>query len=160
VPVAIRSAKGADDARLAEIDQLTWSPAVSPLARPPAGSRFFEGGLEPEHVLVAEFETIVAGYVALAPPTRLSSGAHVQAIHGLAVAPAYQRRGIGRQLLEAAIEEARRRGAQRLRLRVLATNEEALRLYAAVGFEREGALRGEFRIGGRYVDDLFMAIPV
>jgi ribosomal protein S18 acetylase RimI-like enzyme len=160
VPVAIRSATRADGERLAEIDRLTWSPAVSPLARPPASSRFFERGLEPDHVLVAEIEMIVAGYVALAPPTRLSSGAHVQAIHGLAVAPAYQRRGVGRQLLHGAIEEARRRGAQRLRLRVLATNHEALRLYRAVGFEQEGILRKEFRIGDQYVDDVFMAVAL
>jgi ribosomal protein S18 acetylase RimI-like enzyme len=158
VPAATRPATKADEERLAEIDRLTWSPDSSPLIDPPVGNQFFVRGLEPEHVLVAELESVVVGYVALAPPTRLRSGAHVQAIHGLAVAPDYQRRGVARRLLSAAVEEARKRGSRRLTLRVLATNQDARSLYAAVGFEVEGVLRGEFLIDGEYVDDIFMAL--
>jgi len=40
---------------------------------------------------------------------------------------------------------------------VLSTNEAALRLYERSGFRREGTLRAEFRIEGRYVDDILMA---
>lgn len=156
---AIRPATRADDGRLGEIDRATWSPVSSPLARPPAADHpFFERGLEPRNVLVAEMEGVAVGYLALGSPTRLQSNAHVQAIHGLAVAPAYQRRGIARQLLLAAADEARRRSARRLTLRVFATNERARRLYEATGFETEGTLREEFLIDGRYVDDVLMAL--
>jgi ribosomal protein S18 acetylase RimI-like enzyme len=81
-------------------------------------------------------------------------------IQALAVAPAQQRRGVGRDLLAAAIEAATERGARRLTLRVLATNAAARRLYSSMGFEVEGVLRGEFLIDGSYVDDVLMAARV
>jgi RimJ/RimL family protein N-acetyltransferase len=40
---------------------------------------------------------------------------------------------------------------------VLGTNTAALSLYERLGFRREGIQREEFRIGGRYVDDVLMA---
>jgi ribosomal protein S18 acetylase RimI-like enzyme len=153
----IRGALRADDARLAELDRLTWSPDTSPAARPPADRAFFERGLEPENVLVAVLDGVPAGYVALGSPTRLPANEHVVAIHGLAVAPESQRQGLGRRLLAAAIEEARRRGARRISLRVLAGNQAARALYASAGFEIEGVQREEFRIGEGYVDDVLMA---
>ena len=56
----------------------------------------------------------------------------------LAVAPAARRRGIGRALLDAALEAARLSGAEVLHLEVAAGNTAALALYAAAGFERSG----------------------
>ena len=62
-----------------------------------------------------------------------------------------------RALLDAAVAEARRRGAQRLTLRVLGPNAGARRLYEAAGFVVEGTLRGEFVLDGGLVDDVLMA---
>lgn len=154
----IRRAKLVDDERLAELDRLTWSPRANPGPRPPEGRPFFVGGLEPGNVLVAEAGGTVVGYVALGAPTRLASNAHVQAIHGLAVDPVHQGRGVGRQLLQAAADQARGCGARRLTLRVLATNRLARRLYQACGFVEEGILPDEFLLDGRYVDDVLMAL--
>lgn len=98
-----------------------------------------------------------AGLVAIAAPTPLASNRHVLEICLLAVEPARQGHGIGRALVDAAIAEARARGARRLTLRVLETNSRARLLYEAAGFEVEGVLRGEFLLTGRYVDDLLMA---
>ena len=63
-------------------------------------------------------------------------------------------------LVAAAIEEARRRGARRLTLHVLATNHGARALYADCGFAVEGVRRGEFLLEGRYVDDVLMAVSL
>jgi ribosomal protein S18 acetylase RimI-like enzyme len=76
---------------------------------------------------------------------------------GLAVAPEARRRGVGSALLSAAEQHARARGARKLFLRVLSTNQSALRLYGRLGYEREGVLRDEFLINGRYTDDVLMA---
>ena len=73
------------------------------------------------------------------------------------VAPADRRRGVASALLAAAEQHARDRGARKLSLRVLSTNETAMRLYERLGFQREGTLRDEFRIDGRFVDDVLMA---
>ena len=78
-------------------------------------------------------------------------------IVGLAVAPGDRRRGVASALLAAAEQHARVRGARKLSLRVLGTNETAMRLYERLGFRREGTLRDEFRIDGRFVDDVLMA---
>src|SRR5262249_2144890 len=68
-----------------------------------------------------------------------------------------RRRGVASALLAAAEQHARARGARKLSLRVLGTNAPAMQLYEGVGFRKEGVLRDEFRIGGRYVDDVIMA---
>jgi ribosomal protein S18 acetylase RimI-like enzyme len=134
-----------------------WSPQVTPAPRSPGGRPFFHAGSRPEDVIVAVAGLEVAGYVSLRPPTALPANAHVLHVTGLAVAPAHQRRGIARTLLEAAMAEARRRGARRLTLRVLAPNAAARALYEGVGFVVEGVQRGEFLLAGAYVDDVLMA---
>lgn len=54
----------------------------------------------------------------------------------IAVHPAYQRRGLGRRLLRAAIEVAARSGADALLLEVADDNHAAHGLYASCGFMR------------------------
>jgi ribosomal protein S18 acetylase RimI-like enzyme len=159
--VTVRTATRADDAVLAELDRLTWSPAVSPGPEPPRGRPFFSGGQRVEDVLVAEDDGgRIVGYVALHRPTPLASNRHVLHVTGLAVHPAAQRRGVARTLVDAAAHEARSRGARRLTLRVLAPNTAARALYAGCGFAEEGVLRGEFLLDGAYVDDVLMALDL
>jgi ribosomal protein S18 acetylase RimI-like enzyme len=55
-------------------------------------------------------------------------------ISNVAVAEKYRRRGIARQLMLAAIDEARARSAQWIILNVRPWNEGAIRLYEALGF--------------------------
>jgi ribosomal protein S18 acetylase RimI-like enzyme len=81
-------------------------------------------------------------------------------ITGISVDPACQRRGVGQALLDAAVVEARERGARRLTLRVLAHNKAAVRLYEQSGFVVEGVLKGEFFLHGNYVDDVLMALDL
>jgi ribosomal protein S18 acetylase RimI-like enzyme len=154
--VAIRSAGPGDEARLAAIDEATWSPDVTP--GPPGRASFFRPGVEPADTLVAVTEGEVAGYVLLGHPTSLPASAHVQMVRGLAVDPACHGRGVGTALVEAAIAEAKARGARKLSLRVLGPNTAARRLYESCGFVTEGVLRGEFVLDGREVDDVLMAL--
>ena len=56
-------------------------------------------------------------------------------IHDLAVLPAYQGKGVGPALLEAAEERARRKGCCKLTLEVLDDNERARAVYRRFGFE-------------------------
>jgi ribosomal protein S18 acetylase RimI-like enzyme len=81
----------------------------------------------------------------------------VLVIGGLAVDPDRRRLGIARQLVEAAVAEARRRGARKLTLRVLGHNTAARKVYESCGFIVEGVLRAEFRVDGTDIDDVLMA---
>jgi RimJ/RimL family protein N-acetyltransferase len=103
---------------------------------------------------------VVAGYAHLGFAEPVESNAHVLMLRGLAVDLPWQGRGLGRLLVAAAVEEARARGARRLRLRVLGHNPAARRVYEACGFVVEGVLREEFRLDGRYVDDVLMAVDL
>jgi ribosomal protein S18 acetylase RimI-like enzyme len=158
--VTIRPATAADDAALRALNVATWSPDVGPGPRPAPGAPFFDERSRPDDVLVAVDGAALAGYVRLGRPTDLASNDHVVAIDGLAVDPAHRRRGVARRLLDAAIEAARARGARRLTLRVLGPNATARALYEAAGFTVEGVLRDEFRLAGRYVDDVLMALDL
>jgi ribosomal protein S18 acetylase RimI-like enzyme len=154
--LSIRTAVAADGPRLVALDRATWSEenAVAPLW--PEDTDFFERR-GPEDVLVSEEDGMVVGYTGLGRPTPLESNRHVLHVQGLTVDPGFQRRGIGRALLEAAVAEATRRGARKLGLRVLGGNAQAQALYSSCGFVVEGVLREEFWLGGRFVDDVLMA---
>jgi ribosomal protein S18 acetylase RimI-like enzyme len=156
----IRPATLEDDEALRGLDLRTWSPKVSPSDRPPAHRAFFRDDTVPADVLVAESVAEVVGYVHLGRATPLASNRHVAHIRGLAVHPAHRRRGIARALIEAGARAAAERGDRRLTLRVFATNPDAQALYASCGFVVEGILREEFRIQGRYVDDVLMALDL
>ncbi len=79
---------------------------------------------------------------------------------GLMVAASHRRRGIGRALLEQAVEWARERGVSKLELHVFPHNEPALALYKAFGFVEEGYRRRHYRRGPGYVDAVLMAYDV
>ena len=73
-------------------------------------------------------------------------GSTVARITSVAVAIGQDGRGLGRRLVEAAEQEARGRGCDRVRLEVRADNARAARLYEAAGYAR-------FAIVGDYYDD-------
>lgn len=155
--IEIRRAQPADDVTLGQLDIATWTDDVSPAPAPPAGTPFFNERTKPGDVLVAEVDGAVVGYAKLGPSTRLPSREHVLDLNGLTVDPNRRRIGAGRMLVDAAVEEARNRGARKLSLRVLAGNTGARALYEACGFVVEGVLREEFLLEGGYADDVFMA---
>jgi putative acetyltransferase len=76
---------------------------------------------------------------------------------GMMVAASHRRRGIGRMLLDAAVNWARAVGVTKLELHVFPWNEPAIRLYEVFGFEREGLRRGHYVRDGVAVDALLMA---
>jgi ribosomal protein S18 acetylase RimI-like enzyme len=159
--VAVRVARPEDEAGLARLDAAAWTPAsgfpsVAERVNDPFFT-FFTDNSPPEAHLVAELDGRLAGYIRLNPVTPLRENTHVLGIVGLAVAPGDRRRGVATALLAAAEQHARARGSRKLSLRVLGTNETAMRLYERHGFVLEGTLRDEFRIDGRFVDDVLMA---
>ncbi|MFJ8935636.1 GNAT family N-acetyltransferase [Streptomyces sp. NPDC102365] len=153
----IRTALPEDEEALGGLDRAVWSyrHAVGPREQPPY-EPFFTDRTGPRDHLVAELGGRLVGYVRLGFPTPLASNAHVRQIQGLAVADEARGHGVGRALVRAAVEEARRQGARRITLRVLGHNTPARRLYESEGFVVEGIQPEEFRLAGEYVDDVLM----
>ena len=66
-------------------------------------------------------------------------------ILNLAVGASWRRRGIGRRLMERAVEEAISRGVGRIFLEVRESNAGARAFYARLGFAGEGRRRNYYR---------------
>ena len=95
-------------------------------------------------VFVAErSDGAIIGRLSLARDTHPAS-AHVADL-GLMVAKDARGHGVGRALLEAAVDWARGAGIRKLELHVFPWNEPAIRLYEQFGFEREGYRKGHYR---------------
>jgi ribosomal protein S18 acetylase RimI-like enzyme len=79
---------------------------------------------------------------------------------GMGVLPAYQGRGIARELLEHAISLANAAGIHRLELEVRSDNRRALELYRTTGFAVEAIVRGAMRVDGAQHDALRMCLVI
>ncbi|MFD7605192.1 GNAT family N-acetyltransferase [Streptomyces mirabilis] len=153
----IRIAALDDEDALGRLDRVTWSTqhAVMPRPQPPY-EPFYNERFGPRDHHVAELDGVLVGYIRLGYPTPLACNSHVRQIQGLVVAEEARRTGVGRELLRAVMDGARRQGARRITLRVLGHNAPARKLYESEGFQVEGVLPEEFLLDGQYVDDVFM----
>jgi ribosomal protein S18 acetylase RimI-like enzyme len=83
--------------------------------------------------------------------------AHVGTL-GIGLLASARHRGLGRQLMAAAIEKAWQQGLTRIELTVRADNPNARALYERLGFEHEGLQRNGFQVDGEYIDSRAMAL--
>lgn len=148
-----------DASRLMELDALVWDNRTSPSTMAWASREKYLQQCPPGRQLVAGVEDELCGYLGFASPTAMSCHRHVYDIH-IAVHPAYQRQGLGRQLMEAMKRLAAEQGIRKLSLRVLSTNPRAIAFYESCGFKQQGRLVAEYYIDGQYVDDILMWYPI
>jgi ribosomal protein S18 acetylase RimI-like enzyme len=133
--VIVRPAEARDaDAVLALMEGLTRPPVADD---PGPQREVFVAHLEHEdaQVFVAELDGEVAGAVSLWFQPRLNWTTPQAWIPDLYVEPAFRRRGAARALLDACVEEARRRGCHRLVLESGHHRAQAHRLYEQYGFQ-------------------------
>lgn len=104
------------------------------------------------------------GFVAAESEDKLSGAILASAappdyeIVNIAVSPSMRRRGVGRDLAEAAIKAARTRRGERLLLEVSIENAAALALYRKLGFSAVGKRPQYYRNGNRLIDAQIMAL--
>jgi ribosomal-protein-alanine N-acetyltransferase len=86
----------------------------------------------------------------------------VQEAHllNLSVRREWQRRGLGRQLLEHFLEVALEAGARRMFLEVRPSNAAARALYAARGFQEIAVRRGYYPAAGGREDAILMGLDL
>jgi ribosomal-protein-alanine N-acetyltransferase len=139
----LRAATPADGAALAAIDAVCnpspWSAEAfaETLARAPG-------------LLATDDDDCACGFVVV------SIVADECEILDLGVLPAARRRGLGRELLRAALDQAARAGARRCHLEVRASNAAAQALYAGCGFVLDGRRRDYYRDGAGGREDALL----
>ncbi|HZO69715.1 MAG TPA: GNAT family N-acetyltransferase [Kribbellaceae bacterium] len=74
-----------------------------PVADQPGPEAFFNERSRPQHVLVAEYESRLVGYLRLKDKYPFTEGAGVLGVFGLGVAPDARRLGVASALLEEAL---------------------------------------------------------
>ncbi|POP41410.1 ribosomal-protein-alanine N-acetyltransferase [Superficieibacter electus] len=81
-------------------------------------------------------------------------------LFNIAVDPAFQRRGLGRELLEHLIDELEKRGVVTLWLEVRASNATAIALYESIGFNEATIRRNYYPTADGREDAIIMALPI
>lgn len=113
-----------------------------------------------DRLLGAFVEDQLAGIVGLAFEPREKAW-HKVTLFGMYVNAGHQQKGIGRQLLEAALDEARQQPRLTLiQLTVTAGNAAALALYQRCGFIQYGLEPLAVRVGVDYFDKIHMWRPL
>ena len=98
----------------------------------------------------------LAGIVGLAFEPR-EKARHKVTLFGMYVTEAYQRKGLGRRLVEAALDEARQHPRLKvIQLTVTAGNAAAFALYQRCGFIQYGLEPLAVRVGVEYFDKIHM----
>ncbi len=88
----------------------------------------------PEHVLIAEADGEVVGYMC----TRLYYDYSIGHIANMAVSSEYQGRGVGKNLMRAALEHFRNCGMRYARIETLESNYKGRSFYPTFGFREVG----------------------
>lgn len=87
--------------------------------------------------------------------------AHKGHIYGVYVRPVQRHRGVGRALIVAVVERAKKDSSlEQILLAVATCQEAAKRLYLELGFEIYGTEPNALKVGSRYVDEDHMILRV
>ncbi len=81
-------------------------------------------------------------------------------LFNIAVDPAFQRRGFGRELLEHLIDALEKRGVVTVWLEVRASNAAAIALYEHLGFNEATIRRNYYPTADGREDAIIMALPI
>jgi GNAT superfamily N-acetyltransferase len=131
--VAIRPAAAEDVEAVETVVRDAYAPYVPRIGREPAPMRADYAALvDRELVWVAAAAHGVLGVLVVRP------GDESVLLENVAVAPAWQGKGIGRALIRFAEERARALGAMEITLYTNELMTENLRLYPALGYEETG----------------------
>jgi ribosomal protein S18 acetylase RimI-like enzyme len=119
---------------------------------------YFQDALTKADVFGAFLDTSLVGVAGF----RVQAGAkraHKGLLWGMYVRPVARGTGAGKSLVKAVLDHARER-VELVQLSVVSDNEAAQRLYRSCGFVAYGHEVHSLKQGGRYYDELLMAVAL
>ncbi|MGV2940192.1 GNAT family N-acetyltransferase [Mesobacillus sp. LC4] len=103
-------------------------------------------------------ENLLVGVVTLVPEGKVKLK-HRANIFAMYVTSSQRGRGLGRELVTTAIQQAAKLSSvEQIHLTVTSSNEPAKKLYASLGFEPYGVEKNALRIDGTYYDEDLMVL--
>ena len=143
----------------AKLDPRMWAQTteapLTPVTLEEHRARYAEPGKDDSAQFAVDVDGSLVGRAGLFAVDNLARHAEV----GLSLLPEHQGKGYGRDVLRVLLGYAfRSRNLHRVHLQTLASNEQALRAYRAVGFVEEGRLRDHAWVEGAYDDVVLMAV--
>ena len=131
---------------------------ASQRAADPAQMRtYLQAYLDQGHpYFVALADGVVVGWCGI-QPVHGHARAHIGML-GMGLLADWRGQGIGKPLMQAALDAAQAYGFTRVELSVRADNARAIALYRRLGFVQEGLQRAAFLVDGRYFDLCVMAL--
>ncbi len=109
-------------------------------------------------VYTGRLDGIIAASLQLTrPPRNAEARAHAAGVSTFFIAPWARGQGLSHPLLEAAEEQARREGFTVINLDVRDTQERAIQVFEARGYERWGTHQKYARVNGAYVTGYYYA---
>lgn len=137
--ILIRPASVADIGRLAALLSILFAQEADFTPDPERqsrGLRLIIGNPETGRILCAMDGAEITGMVSILFSVSTAEGGKSAWMEDMIVHPKRRGRGIGAQLLQAAIQAAREAGCKRITLLTDSTNEGAMKFYARAGFSR------------------------
>jgi ribosomal protein S18 acetylase RimI-like enzyme len=127
------------------------------LSRPIQGFRDQLSYPEPNAAFGAFVNAELVASAAVAWPSKLPSSRHKTTLWGVFVSPRYRRKGLGRFVVQRAIDHAESAGIRRINLTVYVPNLPAITLYESLQFKHCGVEPEAIRIGEAYFDGYQMS---
>jgi L-amino acid N-acyltransferase YncA len=116
-------------------------------------------GLPPRgifHVAIRLADGLLVGFQSLEPFATFTHAFDHVGVMGTYVGLAYRGQGIADRLFVATFEAARHKGYEKLFTYIREDNPSALAAYVKHGFRVVGKAERQAKIGGRYVDEIFV----
>lgn len=89
-------------------------------------------------------------------PGKFEKNNHVGFL-GISILKDFRRMGVGTAMMDYLMDWARQqKRLEKISLSVFSTNEAAIKLYNKFGFEIEGRSKRQYKMEGRYIDELIM----
>lgn len=108
------------------------------------------------HVAEQKEDGKVVGFQTIEPFAAYTSVFDHVAVIGTFVDSSAQRMGVGARLSEATFESAKRKGFEKIVTYVRADNKQSLDFHTKLGFRVIGTAQRQAKIGGKYIDEIFI----
>lgn len=155
--IRIRQAEETDAAAIAAVQVRSWQWAYrgqlpdAYLERLPETLPQREAGwrqaIAHSYVWVAEQDGVVVGFVSAGPSRDADAAPNIGEVYAIYLEEKVVGSGVGRALLDVAVESLRAQGFNQATLWVLATNSRARRFYEKAGWQPDGATKTDERPG-------------